>query len=306
MVNDITKSSNWQVFSLSEQQQKFTQFIDMITNLEDGSHTNGWVKWKNASDQIVILTPNYVYKIYCIDYTVGRYFSEIREKLAEIYREDFGIYWDIKTIYTKDCIYQFEQREKLEVLSEEMMPFDIVMVSWAKTLEKLEQKLLLPRVSKQLSNTDVVSIKLVRDCINKYEDYGITKNGDIVLLDDSDWFLAPIDKDGKWISLKYNAYNIISSIGESYFCPVDYSRRIRDNSLLQKSNEYTDKWIISHVDELNGVSMKQFVDYRKKLLEDNIQVLNTKKPLENKQLYYEKDEDDISLIASNQALISSK
>lgn len=166
--------------------------------------------------------------------------------------------------------------------------YDDLMIKWGIILNKLEKQLSLPLVARQLKDKikKLDKIKLIRGCINKYEDYAITNNKDIILLDDADFFLAMVDNEGNWISSKFNSYEIITPQGYKKFVPCDYYEILEDEiELLNLINMDENKWMISK--EMNGEKdLKEFVNKAEEIVSDNIKVLYTGNKLENKKLEY--------------------
>lgn len=280
MGNDLVKNSYWTPFlTESNSSYTFNQFIDLIRKLDNDTSPDIWTKWKNYANQVVIETPHYFYKIYQSDVGVGSFYALIREKLAEIYRDEFHIHWDVKTIYKDDYIYQFEQREKLQVCDESVISFDDLMINWSKTLQLLEDKLILPKIAAQLKDKipQLDSLKLVRDCVNKFEDYAITKDGNIVLLDDSDWFIGIIDEDNDWISSQFNAYPILTKEGERLFAPQKYLEKLKYGTLINCTGDMMNKWTIIYMNKTTDEkkTILDFCNDRERMISENIKVLKT-------------------------------
>ena len=287
MANEIVlKNDNWELFRLNDNQLYFNQFVETVKSLDNNTSPDLWTKWKSDSNQIVIETPNYYFKIYNDEFTTGEFNSLIREKLAEIYREDFGILWNVKTIYQDNKLYQIEQREKLQVCSQDIISYDDLFLNWSNTLKKLEKKLALDKITKQLQRNiyNLKEIKLVRECVNKFADYAITKNGDIVLLDDADWFFELVDNDNKWLSNKFTSYHILTSIGDRVFVPENFYEVVA-NKDINYINILSNKWIITRQNDELLNTEQNLRDLREQMLFDNIQVLSSGKKLENKCLY---------------------
>lgn len=287
MGTQLVLNDNWEVFSLTEEQKYFESFIDYVKRIDE-STPDIWVKWKNSCSQVVIETPKYFYKIYQNTGAFSDFNTLIREKLGEIYRNEYGLYWNIITVRKENVIYQIEQREKLKVCMESDISYDDLMIKWGIILNKLEKQLSLPLVARQLKDKikKLDKIKLIRDCVNKYEDYAITNNKDIILLDDADFFLAMVDNEGNWISSKFNSYEIITPQGYKKFVPCDYYEILENETeLLNLINMDENKWMISK--EMYGEKdLKEFVNKSEEIVSDNIKVLYTGNKLENKKLEY--------------------
>jgi hypothetical protein len=270
----VNELISWKKLDLKETSTK--KFFSIIRSLDENVHPELSVKWKDYEHQLVIGTKDYFYKVYTIDRHSGRFFEKIREKLAEIYREVFNIHWYVKTIENDGILYQVEQREILKVCSPEDLSFEELLLNWGKTLKILESKLKLKLIIKQIQETypDVYDLKVIRDCINKFSDYAINRNNDIVLLDDSDWFLAMVDKDGNWLSKKPIIKNTISLVGESYFAPLEIEpQNVPIKTIL---NEDITKWNI-FTNEANLPSLDLLESNEKRMLKENIKLLSTGK-----------------------------
>lgn len=293
----LVKNENWEPFSLNKNQSYFEKFIDVVKKMDNNVSTDLWVKWKSQNSQIVLETPNYYFKIYNEDFSCGEFFCLIREKLGEIYREDYGILWNVKTfLYDNQC-YQIEQREKLQVCNKDIMSFDDLMLNYKNNiLDKLEKKLLLPQITRQLQSSipHLDSVKLIRECINKYEDYGITKSDKIVLLDDSDWFLALVDNEGRWIKSEFNVYDVLTPLKYRLFAPSNYHEVI-DNQNIDDINEPVFKWILTQKKEDEIESFQSLKDENETIIEDNIKLLYTGKK-NDKPLYVDYSTDNLDLL----------
>ena len=232
------------------------------------------VKWKTHENHIVLQSADFFYKVYQKDVGAGAFVSIIREKLAEIYRDHYGLVWNVRTVERDGILYQIEQRQKLKVVSDKDMTFGELLANWATTLTLLEKSLRFDKIRFQLTSQDngFYNLKLVRDCVNKYDDYGITENGQVILLDDCDWFIAPINRDGKWDSIKFGSYDV-TLFGEKFlFVPNDWNPEQKYTSFV-RANEFVNKWTlfknIDHV-ECNDNYIKGARDV---MLSNNIDVL---------------------------------
>ena len=245
-----------------------------LINQIDSTECSSWSKWKSDADnhQIVIRTPQYYYKVYETDYQSGMFTCEVREKLAQIYRS-WGIHWEVKTIRNGNALYQVEQRQALPVASSNKILYKDLLIDWSKTLVELEQLLDLPKVKAQLKPKikELAQIKLVRDCVNKYEDYAIAPNGRVALLDDADWFLALVDKDNNWLSVPWTFMQVFRNTSEQLFAPIDFF----DCDLLANSGKLVNQWLIfnSAINKDHTQFVAQLRSIHDKMLEDNIKCL---------------------------------
>lgn len=250
------------------------KFISAIQLLDLNPNLNGALRWKNYDHQVVIKTKDYYYKVYTIDQKGDKFFEKIREKLAEIYRDLYGIHWLVKTIESNGVYYQVEQREVLEVCTPSMISFEELLLKWSKTLEILEEKLRLDLTVKDIQEfyPDVHKLKIVRDCVNKFPDYAMTQEGEIILLDDSDWFIAMVDKEGNWLSKKPLSVDVMSIIGDSFFAPI----HMFDNQspLEASTNERISQWNIFSKRTICKPNMDLLKSNRDIMLEENIKLLS--------------------------------
>lgn len=278
MANELILNSEWTPFLAKDRASiTFDKFLDLIKQLDNNTSLNLWTKWKNYANQVVIETPNYYFKLYEDDYLCGSFWSAIRVALGEIYTDNFNILWDVSIIKQNGKIYTLEKRQKLTVCMPNSISYADLLLNWSNTLKKLENKLLLPEICQQLQPyiPELVELKIIRNCINKYADYAITKDNNIILLDDSDWFIAMVDKNGKWLESKFKGYNIISSFGETIFAPEGYL----DEGSVTKHEELANKWQI-YIENINTNKLEGILfDQREQMLKDNISLIFNQKLL---------------------------
>ena len=236
-------------------------------------------KWKNScNSQVVIQSPNYFYKIYEEDRYDGKYVCEIREVLGQIYREEYGLFWDVKTFIEDGKIFQIEKRQKIPLCTPELISYPDLLINWSNTLDKLEKKLQLNKITFQLIDhiPNLARVKIIRDCVNKYIDYGFY-NGNVILLDDADWFLALIDNNDNWISHECNFYPVELNQNKMIFVPKD----INDKDLISSTGERFDQWMLygfpirMNKDDI-GNFKSMLLSLRKKMLIDNIKIISSK------------------------------
>lgn len=279
----LTTDNYWVGFNTAtDSDETFSQFLGLITSLEGSSENDQWVKWKNFAHQVVIQTPKYFYKLY-EEYTYEGFLNcKIREILADIYKE-YGVFWNITTINKGDKIYQIEQREKLELCSEDIISFEDLLLNWNQTLLKIEEKLKLNKVVLQLpQELQYLNLKLVRDCVNKYEDYAI-KGDKVILLDDADWFLALVTKEGSWVPSEWKPHDVATIFGPNFtFAPLDYKSRYYQHmaDIVYKLNTPNKKWMLFPINDISIASVcDKLVEKKEQLLETTIKVLGTNKAL---------------------------
>ena len=283
MSNELVLNSEWTPFLIENRASiTFDKFLDLIKQLDNNSSPNLWTKWKNYANQVVIETPNYYFKLYEDDYLCGSFWSLIRSTLGEIYTKYFNILWDVNIIKQNSKIYTLERRQKLNVCIPNSILYADLLLNWSNTLKKLENELLLSEICQQLKPyiPELAELKLIRNCINKYADYAITEDNNIVLLDDSDWFIAMVDKNGKWLNSKFKGYNIISSLGETVFAPEGYF----DKGSSTKHEEFANKWQI-YMENIKTTEIEGILfDQREQMLKDNISLIFNQKLLPNQNI----------------------
>ena len=285
MTKDLEIVSNWTPFLKNNQSSyTFDQFLDIIKQMDNESSPDLWFKWKNFVNQVVIETPNFYFKLYEDFYNTGCFLYEIRRNLAEIYQEKFNILWEINKVEANGKIYTFEKRQKLTVCTPNCMTYADLLLNWSHTLQELEKRLLLKEICEQLKPNIpcLAEIKLIRDCINKYADYAITEQNEIILLDDADWFLALVDKDGKWLSSRHRGYNIVSGLGETIFAPIDY---FKENSITE-IDELKNKWQIFVENENMDRLDSKLRDWREEMLMNNIQLISKQQLIPGQEIKY--------------------
>ena len=153
----------------------------------------------------------------------------------------------------------------MQVLTQTDFTIDEIISEWKKTLQKLQKKLYLDNICKQLKLHEDLKqleyLKIVRQSINKHSDYAI-KNGHIILLDDSDFTLLMVNKNKNIITKKFQLYVVSSKYGQLLFAPngIDF------NNLNIKHTSKCIKWMLY---KINQEILKQCLtlDFNSMLLE---------------------------------------
>lgn len=278
--------NNWQVCKLQSGFGRFSTIIDKVKELDGSSSIQSWVKWKDYSHQVVIRGNNFYFKIYQQDLS-NDFYPRIREAIAKVYRRDFGLDWDILTIKTQSSIFQIQKREPLRVMELGQMPFQDLLIRWGQALKLVQEELGLGLIAKQLKlidgYQDVQSIKLVRDCMNKFQDYALTKDGSVILLDDADWFLAMVDDKQRWLQKRYNLVQLQTVLGPRLMVPYSFHNPAFHNPAFAPvlAREMVNKWNFINQDYLSDPVPLDFVSMRQSQLAGNIQVLAKMKLLED-------------------------
>ena len=289
---DIIKQTDW--LALNDE-ESFAHLLPLVQNL-DPSLPSDWVKWKSTNgSQVVIQTPDFFYKVYETAYSVGVFECAIREKLAEIYRE-LGLHWEIKTIKTETGFFQVEQRQKLEVAKPREGEFYRVLGDWKDILRELSKRLQLKRLTAHLKPLvkDLDEVMLLRDCLNKFMDYGVF-NGHYILLDDADWYLQLVDSKSERINQRLIVEPIEWTDGtELTFAPFHWL----NFDPASFSKDYApSKWFLFAVGADNRKNwVNHMLGARERMLADNIRLLRGETALTNgetpKALYVEREPKD--------------
>lgn len=286
---NIIKQDDWLAIS---DEESFTHLLPLVQNL-DPSLPSDWVKWKSTNgSQVVIQTPDFFYKVYEAAYSVGVFECAIREKLAEIYRE-LGLHWEIKTIRTETGFFQVEQRQKLEVAHPQEGAFYRVLGDWKEILRELSKRLQLKRLTAHLKPLveGLDEVMLLRDCLNKFIDYGVFK-GHYILLDDADWYLQLINDKSERINQRLIVESVEWSDGtEMTFAPFHW---LNFDPASFSESYVPSKWFLF---ALGASDSKRWVNHmigaREKMLADNIRLLRGEVALTDgktpEALYVERD-----------------
>lgn len=180
-----------------------TDPLSVIQNIEQQVGSEN-VKFKSHDNQVVINSPEYFYKIYMKNSQLDAFTKLVRQTLGEIYEEEYDLHWKVLERTDDNVTLQIEEREKVEVCQG---------YSETKLLEVLND--IIKKIETKFDNFNFIKqylkkhlpiiytrydIHLIRDCIIKNLDYGITKDGRIILLDDADWKLVFVDKETSELS----------------------------------------------------------------------------------------------------------
>lgn len=245
------------------------------------------VKWKNER-QVVFRDINRFYKIYEIQNNFNDFDSYIRHYLIDEYKKE-GLDWNIQRIQCKsnNKIYDCETREKLEVVTRDV-DFTKVFLDFSRILDKIEKiintKNILKKVQKAGFLEEAVELKLIRNCSNKQDDYGI-KNGKYYLLDDADFILVPIDKHGKVVRDDREVYVEIQKgchFGKDKYFDNKNNEGFTINRIHDKSTRGYYVLSFDNVTEINNkvqYARSLLKDERDKMIERNAELLflkNTK------------------------------
>lgn len=249
------------------------KFINVLNLVIPELRPNRMTKIKNYEHQVVIESDDYYYKVYEDKKDVGVYKLEIRKRLAKIYNS-YGIHWVIMSFEKDGMIYTVEQREKLTVCGNEISCKDLLL-GWKKTLDILEKELRFDNITNQIKEnyktlTNLKEIKLIRECINKPNDYAYGPNGEIILLDDSDWFITLIDKNGEKIYYRNFKLDVITTVGE-----LTLSLNVKELfDIFVENDENTASYFLFKRTNEEKKVINKLINYRDKMIDDNIKLLS--------------------------------
>lgn len=208
------------------------------------------VRIKSYKTQAVIETETYFYKIYEAKTTAeGPFYSWVRNCLADAYQA-LGIDWNIVTIERDGSLFDFEQRQKLRVATEDDGSFAEILLSFSHVYDKVEEMMNFHEILRQLrvqpEFRNVQQLKLSRACVNAFEDYAVFE-GQSILLDDAEFYIALVDEEGELIEIDPTLeVQVSTKIGlcvfKNLYCDVDKTTgRKRVNEM---ANQAFQGWIL--------------------------------------------------------------
>lgn len=255
---------------------------EYIKNIDNSNIIS--TKWKCSQNQAVFQTQNYFYKIYKNSY-MEDFFIYIRQQLGKIYRQKYNIQWQIVLIKTPDSIFQIQKREKLKIASKDIISMQQLIKNWGNILKQLQKRLKLDLICKQLRQyqnfKDISQLLLIRDCANNYNDYAILQNGQIILLDDTSFFIAMINEKGQWLYKHNQMIQCLTKYGNRVFTMNKYVNDI--NHDIRHLNDKINKWNLYNFDYYNKkINKATLVNMRDKIIQNNIKILNNIKNIEYK------------------------
>lgn len=244
------------------------KFITAINTVIPELRPTKMTKIKNYEYQVVIETDDYFYKVYEDKEDIGTYRLEIRQKLAKIY-QSYGIHWLIYSFKKDGFIYTVEQRQKLEVCDHDI-ECKKLLLGWKKTLDLLEKELRFESIRNEIVDnceqfSNVNKVKLIRDCINKPEDYAYGPNNEIILLDDADWFITLVDEFGNRINSRSFQLDVTTTAGT---LTLALSVKELTDRFIYQDLSSADYFLFKYTSKEKNF-MHKLVNYHDKMLEDN-------------------------------------
>ena len=238
----------------------FDVSLSFIEDLEKGiSNPKSWIKQQHHPHCVVVQSDDYYYKIYENSIELGSFYSLIRRKLAEIYEKVYGINWKIFETVRNDKIYQIQQRSKLVEKS----------LSFSYILDQISENYI------SNGNKKPFKLKIMREAINKYEDYAFAPSGEVLLLDDDDWYIAVVDENGENIPGKNIAISVDTEIGQMTFQAMRSAFYANEGAKLEDLDEMMSKWMIFDQKDEKIDSGKSMYDKKEQMLHDNLKILAT-------------------------------
>ena len=248
--------------TIDEALECIKQFEDTKQNIS----TNSFVKWKSFAHQVVVESADYFYKVYEEPVnSLGPFNSLVRNLLASVYKQ-LGINWSIVSFRRGSSIFDFEQRQKLTLASKKDITFSKLLLSFSKVLDSVEKLLGLDDVLAQVKSStlffsQVYKLKLARCCVNKFEDYAIY-GGQAILLDDSDWYIVPVDAKGEVIAIDEPASFRVNTPHGSYLFLNSLDSLLDFSDIYSGFNRLspvTHGWyLFSNIDNFSGESSLRF------------------------------------------------
>ncbi len=273
-MNDLLNSNN-NSWTPIKHDDSCSRLLKSINSTFD----NNFVKWKDYSNQVILRDSQFYYKIYEDDICHGTFMNLIREELGRIYREDYGIEWLVETREVSGKLLNFQKRQTIPPIPKQMSFVD-VLEDWSETLFRLERKLELHKLNFYLIEDRPylynAKVKLIRDCINKFDDYGFY-NGRVILLDDSDWFLAVVsDKDGEVYHPDIDYINV-NLMGRDWLFGHEKLFNDSESSTYKNNNTSYCKFSLFVPNKQNLEYLSLLRSRRDVMIEDNIKILMGRK-----------------------------
>ena len=181
-----------------------TDAITLFEGADNRSMTNAYVKLRSYTNQVVVSSRDYVYKIYEADKSKQAFDHLVREALACVY-SDLGLVWNLFSFEKDGKIYDFEQRQVLRVCSpQDDGPFENILLSISGIYEKVKEILHFDELLRELqANSEFSEVKklgLTRASINKYNDYAMFES-QAILLDDAEFCIVPLNSDSEIVKI---------------------------------------------------------------------------------------------------------
>ena len=176
---------------------------------------------KSYTNQVVIASNSFVYKIYETANNQITFDHVVREALSQVYNE-LGLHWDFVSFERDESVFDFEQRQTLRVCNpEDDGPFENIILSISDVYAKVEKLLhfdeILLSLKKRTEFAQVEKLCLTRAIVNKYNDYAMFGN-QAILLDDAEFCIALLDGEKRILDIPdKEVVDLSTSLGDFQF-----------------------------------------------------------------------------------------
>lgn len=235
---------------------------------------------KESKGCLVLEDSDYFYKIKAKRVSQKSAFEEIvTQAFVQVY-QDFGLDWELYTIEDELGNFLVERRQKLEVFKEGDCSFDELISKSSDVKRLVENKLEFPRLMAQLRLAEkfehIQKLTLIREAEDDYSDFAVYENN-VILLGNSNYFIAPIDARGVWDS-NCNAFALRVSLSYGDFFFTDAAIFEPRTRAAVQLYEVTPKWWMYPPECGDIVESRKLVTADlSQMLADNLKVVSTKK-----------------------------
>ncbi len=226
----------------------------VLNNVLETSKSNNFEIVKNENNCMVVKTPNCFYKIRRLNEKspacpVYNFEQTVIQAFCSEYKA-MGLNWDVFNIKQNNTTYLVEKRQKLKTFSPNECDLQEIINKGSKIIRRVEKRLEIPLLAAQIKLSGLFEqfskIVLARDSSNNLDDFAIWHN-EVILLGNSNWFLAMLDNSGKWnMCQKAKPVAITLSYGEYYFAAyTTFSQYVNALDILKESSKW---WLFKKAD----------------------------------------------------------
>ena len=167
----------------------------------------------------------------------------VKQAFAEVHR-GLGIGWEVFLERNPEGLFLIEKREKLQTCDSLSFSLEDCLKNSLKIThrveEKLRMRLLLAQIRQSVAFRNIRKIGLVRYHEDELEDFAIFGDSTLIL-GDSGWFLALLNRDGKWENaLLSEAVEVSLEAGD--FCFASQGTFDENDQAIASIYEITQKW----------------------------------------------------------------
>lgn len=235
---------------------------------------------KESKTCLVLEDSDFFYKIKPKSVSQKSAFEEIvTQAFVQVY-QDLGLDWELYTIEDELGNFLVERRQKLEVFKEGDCSFDELISKSSDVKRLVENKLEFPRLMAQLRLAGkfehIQKLTLIREAEDDFSDFALFGDN-VILLGNSNYFIAPIDARGVWDS-NCNAFALRVSLSYGDFFFTDAAIFEPKTRAAVQLYEVTPKWWM-YTPECGDIveSRKLVAADLSQMLADNLKVVSTKK-----------------------------